>query len=244
MTEPKHPHWPPEQRSARDVLLPFRLHPQRNIFLRRRQLALSPWQLWTSEGLARADRQELSLCLPPDWPYWPDTSPPTLEVFPLLLLRRLVARLLRKNSRWRPSDGLWLGRTETAWADLPWPEGWRGLLLLSREGRWLPLALNGEEEEQWRAAPAAWREERRQRAWAELAWPLPTQILLQSQLNRAVALNQLAQVRKLLAAGARADYPFYQNGPMGPLVAGTLLERARRDGRLVLAELLEETGTK
>lgn len=118
------------------------------------------------------------------------------------------------------------------------------MLLLSREGRWLPLALNGEEEEQWRTAPAEWREERRQRAWAELAWPLPPQILLQAQLNRAVALNQLAQVRKLLAAGARADYPFYQNGPMGPLVAGTLLERARRDGRLVLAELLEETGTK
>lgn len=57
-----------------------------------------------------------------------------------------------------------------------------------------------------------------------------------------MALNQLAQVRKLLAAGARADYPFYQNGPLGPLVAGTLLERARRDGRRVLAELLEEAG--
>lgn len=32
MTDPKHPHWPPEQRSARDVPLPCRLqealHPE------------------------------------------------------------------------------------------------------------------------------------------------------------------------------------------------------------------------
>lgn len=244
MTDPKHPHWPPDQRSARDVLVPCRLHPQRDIFLRRRQLALSPWQLWSSAGLAALGRPEISLCLPPDWPFWPDDNPPTLEAFPLMLLRRLVAQLLRKNSRWRLKAGLWLERTTAPWNDLPWPPGWSGLLMLRREERWLPLALSGEEESQWRAAPAAWLTAKGQQSWAELAWPLPSQILLQAQLNRAVALNQLAQVRRALAAGARADYPYYQNGPMGPLLAGSLLEQARRDGRLVLAQILEDAGAR
>ena len=50
MTDPKHPRWPPERRRARDVPLSCRLHHSEDIFLRRRPLALSPWQLWSSEG--------------------------------------------------------------------------------------------------------------------------------------------------------------------------------------------------
>lgn len=140
MTEPKHPHWPPERRRSRDVLLPCRLHPSEDIFLRRRPLALNPWQLWSSEGLARFDRQELSLCLPPDWPYWPDTEPPTLEVFPLLL--RLAAQ------RWAMvgADGNRLGRFALA-------GGLAGIAFIVAGGALAATGpkLNGEEEEQWRA---------------------------------------------------------------------------------------------
>ena len=176
-------------------------------------------------GLYEVCMKELVICLPKEWPVLRFYDTPTLlETLPVLLLREIVAALIRKNSPFTLAEGVTISKLKKPWNKLEWPEGINGVTLLNHN--W--TSSTGEEEEEdipedevltfYTLVPYTcaekdltpiWHDATRNAKWEEVAFTLDPRIALRSRMNQALADGDFTALRAAIADGGDINGRYY-----------------------------------
>jgi len=246
---------------------PISLHPTYAVYVHQALIRNEEdYKALFTTGLFAYGMQECVFCIPRKWQIidytfnkplldFGNTDAPYLsDTFPIDILRNITASIVRKNTKFKLTDGMVINRGKKPWDKFYWPEKMIGLVVL--DYHWSSAEIIPKEEDEVtfytllplfekQKVTSDWLEKYRFGKWADIALPIESQVEWKLNMNKAVEDVDVEQICRLADSGADVNAPFIHQHPMwGSLSSDSLVGELLCKGELQAALALITYGAR
>lgn len=246
---------------------PISLHPKNAVYAHQALIKNEDdYKVLFTTGLFAFGMQECVFCIPRKWQIidctfnkplldFGNTNAPYLsDTFPIDILRNITASMVRKNTKFKITDGMVISRGKKPWDKLHWPEKMIGLVMLDYHWNSAKVMPKNEDEITFytlvplfegHEVVSEWLEKYRFAKWSNIALPIDKKIELKADMNAAVENVDVERIYLLTDLGADVNAPFIEQHPIwGAISSDSLVGQLLYEGALQTALILIKHGAK
>lgn len=236
------------------------LSAKNNIFLKSCEIKNQPYKLIFTVGICTIANLELYFCLPKEWEIKRYFSSPYIEeTLPVDLLREIVVKLERKNSKYIIEEGLFISKFTPPFNKFNWDENVDGFLLIDHQWKnskqenkddndetitlfaLLPILHSSKKINN--AKIREYIEDYKNSNWDKICLPLNPYIKLQKDLNDAISNYSMEKVKNAIKKGAKVDRGYINNHwQFGFFTQESLLQKSFESKNEELIRYLVDSG--